>query len=453
MNNKKPMNLLPKLDSFLRRKREHSYFIEDVKIYKNIRADSKERLLSINVFKTTKMADLIDEDQPGTASEAATEGELRNLKEPLVPPIGKIGNKLDLRNFTRTYTITMRSGGAGRSKLAKEMREKYGKLIPGAAIDNSETICVQICKDQDGSRYVQRQMEERWNGAEMDEFFDLVSGYVRELSTNLFGNYVIQKMVALLDESQLERMRAILSGHVLELSTNMFGCRVIQGLVERLKKKEGLLDEVVGCTGALMVNPFGNHVLKKCIDVEMEAERQEFISGFIRALVAGAREYAMEKHGCRMVQHALAVLPEKETREFAYVLLSNAQELAKDQYGNYVVQVLIRNKEYSKILEKYVVENSRELSLCKYSSNIVEKYCSSGRLTDDFFDEFNVPGPDGRPFMLTMIKDGCANYVVQSLYNKADSRQRTAILHILEEYKDELATLPYYKTLCNKFEK
>lgn len=49
-----------------------------------------------------------------------------------------------------------------------------------------------------------------------------------QLMTDVFGNYVVQKLFEHGNQSQKKILANQMKGHVLALSTQMYGCRVVQ---------------------------------------------------------------------------------------------------------------------------------------------------------------------------------------------------------------------------------
>ena len=52
--------------------------------------------------------------------------------------------------------------------------------------------------------------------------------------TDVFGNYVIQKIFEVGTEEQLRALGGLIDGKVVHLSLQMYGCRAIQKAIEQL---------------------------------------------------------------------------------------------------------------------------------------------------------------------------------------------------------------------------
>ena len=59
-------------------------------------------------------------------------------------------------------------------------------------------------------------------------FSELVPAHSLQLTQDVFGNYVIQKLLEHTTPAQKAMIGNTLEGHVLPLSLQMYGCRVVQ---------------------------------------------------------------------------------------------------------------------------------------------------------------------------------------------------------------------------------
>ena len=86
-------------------------------------------------------------------------------------------------------------------------------------------------KDQNGSRIIQQYFE----GAARDErdmIFQQVMEHANTLFTDMFGNYVIQKILQLGTLHQKLRIYELMKGKVFALSQHMYSCRIVQKALE-----------------------------------------------------------------------------------------------------------------------------------------------------------------------------------------------------------------------------
>jgi mRNA-binding protein PUF3 len=84
---------------------------------------------------------------------------------------------------------------------------------------------VEFSGDQHGSRFIQQRLETA-SVEERQKLFDEIMPNAYALMTDLFGNYVTQKMFENGDQRQKAALAKQMEGRVLTLSMQMYGCRV-----------------------------------------------------------------------------------------------------------------------------------------------------------------------------------------------------------------------------------
>lgn len=87
------------------------------------------------------------------------------------------------------------------------------------------------CRDQNGSRLIQQHFEKA-DPAEREQMFQQILPHAFSLMTDVFGNYVIQKILELGNDEQKAAIHETMEGRILELCQNTYGCRVVQRALE-----------------------------------------------------------------------------------------------------------------------------------------------------------------------------------------------------------------------------
>jgi hypothetical protein len=128
-----------------------------------------------------------------------------------------------------------RNGGGGavnpmRDPLVDEFRATYGKGRTWELIDLIGHV-VAFCQDQHGSRFIQQRLEVC---TEVDKqlIFDEIVPSAHGLMTDVFGNYVLQKLFEYGTTEQCDGLAMLLTGQAAQLSMQMYGCRVVQKALE-----------------------------------------------------------------------------------------------------------------------------------------------------------------------------------------------------------------------------
>lgn len=310
---------------------------------------------------------------------------------------------------------------------------------------NIPTICVEVCKDQEGSRYIQSAIES-WSSEQIAYFFQQILGSSLDLSVNLFGNYVVQKIIPFLNEDELFKLILQFFGHIHELSLHVYGCRVIQKLIDQLDDVKSIVAELEPHISDLIESPNGNHVIQKCIDKNID---KDFL---IREFEKNTIELAKQRYGCRVLQRIFEVCSEDETWNIYLEIIKNIGLFINDRYGNYVIQHLIEseNKLKDKIFD-YIIINSFVLSKDKFSSNVVERCVNNSSQTqlEAFLDQFSK-FTDGKPCLFYMCIDMYANYVVQRFFDIANADLKAKAKAIIKPYTKEMKTIPFTKHILLK---
>jgi mRNA-binding protein PUF3 len=84
---------------------------------------------------------------------------------------------------------------------------------------------VEFSGDQFGSRYIQQKLES-CSADDRQRIFDEIMPSAYLLMSDVFGNYVVQKMFELGDAKQKALLAKKMESNVLYLSMHMYGCRV-----------------------------------------------------------------------------------------------------------------------------------------------------------------------------------------------------------------------------------
>jgi pumilio RNA-binding family len=321
--------------------------------------------------------------------------------------------------------------------------EKLGRAGPDVDV---KELCVAISKDQEGSRFIQKKLESVPR-EQVSWFFENIVDAAPRLSSNLFGNYVVQKIIPLLGDEERTRLIAQLVGQIHLLSTHPYGCRVIQKLIDCSQDINFIFEEIKGDLFDLIEDQNGNHVIQKCI--ERSSDKSVIMNHFIE----NSMLLSTHKYGCRVIQRMLECCSRSEIKTIVSILTRNIEVLVNDQYGNYVIQHVLaigEEEERSEIIDR-VIEKSYELSKYKFSSNVIEQcvklsnHQQKGRFLGKFLDT-----EDERPNIYYMCADMYGNYVVQRFYDSCDEGVQKAIQKVLRPYIRDLKKAPFARQILFK---
>ncbi|KAH8078844.1 hypothetical protein JL720_9594 [Aureococcus anophagefferens] len=214
--------------------------------------------------------------------------------------------------------------------------------------------------------------------AERDLIFSEVLPKSRELATDVFGNFVVQKVLTRRRGHEVKVYEA-LKGHCVALSLHVYGCRVVQKALDALPPREALavIGEFSESVLLCVHDQNGNHVIQKCVEATSKATKL-VKNGALRDGDDAALERDYAAFGeSRVLEHCG---PEHTGPLLDELQLADLPPLIEDQYANYVMQHAIqygRHSDKAKLLAA-VKANLLDFSRHKFASNVVEKCLDFG---------------------------------------------------------------------------
>jgi hypothetical protein len=119
------------------------------------------------------------------------------------------------------------------------------------------------------------------------------------------------------------------------------------------------------------------------------------------------------RHGCCVLQRCLDHAVEQHREPIIAMVVHNAKTLVLDPFGNYVVQYVLELKqpELTRSIARSLQGSFAELSLQKFSSNVIEKclHAGDGLVISIVAQEITSAKSLGH-----LLHDPFANYVVQT---------------------------------------
>ncbi|KAJ9511778.1 hypothetical protein QJQ45_022659 [Haematococcus lacustris] len=356
----------------------------------------------------------------------------------------------------------------------------------------------ELSLDQHGSRFVQQKLETAPKELIAAVLLELVPSGI-SLMTDVFGNYVMQKLLEFGTYEHHQLMAGMMRGQVLALSMQMYGCRVVQRALEVFDPDMqcALVAELDGAVMKCVRDQSGNHVIQKVIECVPTSRILPLLDNFLPCVIP----LATHPFGCRIIQRLLEFCSDKHRKDaILREVLSEVVQLAQDTYGNYVIQHVLERgspEERSQASGPLCVrEPVREpvspitvidptaacyiaqivhslvpcvvpLSMHKFASNVIEKSLAHSSDSDRCLlvnalldsdathltarqssDESGPLGPLER-----LMRDQFGNYVIQRLLEVCNDEQRDVLL---ERVRDQLQTLKrftYGKHIVARMEK
>jgi hypothetical protein len=333
-----------------------------------------------------------------------------------------------------------------------EMRTVLQRIRIGSIIEE----IVEISKDQVGSRFIQSWMDsDSFTFMDKEEVIRRVIPESKQLTTDAFGNYVVQKVVEICSSEQRIDLLRQLKGAVYSLSIHTYGCRVVQKLIESstILEQVAIAKELVGNVIRCVEDQNGNHVIQKLIEKLPSGELSFVVNEFLGHIPT----MAVHCYGCRVVQRLLEKLTPLDSSRLVAEILAHLWELSQDQYGNYVVQhVLVHGTQHNRnIIMQVIASHIVEFSCHKYASNVAEKalLCSEEQTARDSLIAAVIGNGGPESPLHVLMRDRFANYVIQRCIEFSHGPQREILVSILRANLPSLKRVIYGKHIASAIEK
>ena len=327
-------------------------------------------------------------------------------------------------------------------------KNKYGNM----SISEITNQLFLIAKKQTGCRYLQKLISLNENDDLVNKYFypKLYPTKLIELCNDLFGNYLVQKMIPYLNKDNLYSFTSLIIKHLLKLCLNPHGTRVVQVYLEQIKLDNQLLtlftNSLIPIMPRLINDLNGSFVLMHYATV-VPYPNNDIIFDFLNKNIV---KISVQSYSCSALQKCIDIGNEQQSQKLLENISEHSMFLILNQFGNYVIQFVISKNITSindKILEGFI-DNLIFLAKQKYSSNVIEKcfdYCSNKmkeRIINQLSDE---------RIIRDLLKDMYGNYVLQKTLSMIqDLKKKQNFLQIVGSELPNLQYLPFGPKLIKK---
>ncbi len=309
-----------------------------------------------------------------------------------------------------------------------------------------------IAKKQTGCRYLQKLISLNENDDLVNKYFypKLYPAKLIELCNDLFGNYLVQKMIAYLNKDNLYSFTSLIIKHLLKLCLNPHGTRVVQVYLEQIKLDNQLLtlftNSLIPIMPRLINDLNGSFVLMHYATV-VPYPNNDIIFDFLNKNIV---EISVQPYSCSALQKCIDIGNEIQSQKLLENISEHSMFLILNQFGNYVIQFVISKNITDindKILEGFI-DNIIILAKQKYSSNVIEKcfdYCSN-KMKERIINQLS-----GETIIRDLLKDMYGNYVLQKTLSMIqDPKKKQFFLQIVGSELGNLQFLPFGPKLIKK---
>lgn len=325
---------------------------------------------------------------------------------------------------------------------AEEAEAKLREVLPRIA---------EAAEDQDGSRFLQWRLSEGIaDDDERDRILEAVMPSAVKLASDVFGNFVVQKLFERASEDQRKRIAGRMRGEIYNLSNHKYGCRVVQKMLELLpgEAQADLVAELETKVLDCVENMHGNHVVQIIVKA-MPCDRIGFV---VSAITGSADKMAGHMYGCRVIQRLLERCTHEQLATLTGRIVAAAEKLASDRHGNYVVQCILEHgrKEDKQRIIDIIRQKFVYFAKNKVSSNVVERCFQAATVGPDaeFLAEDRsalyrtvLGGPsDSQSPLRQLVNDKFGNYTVQCVIRHSRGSDRETLKERIMAMEPELRT-------------
>ena len=294
-----------------------------------------------------------------------------------------------------------------------------------------------ISKSEKGNYLVQIIIENDKDEQEkIIKIFNKIKGHIKELSLHNNGTYIIQKLIEKIQENYLIDISKELEGHYIELIKDKNGNRVIQNLIRKQSKKENdkIYEEIKNDLIEISINKYGCHVIQEllnnCNEItyykifqkifenidslikdksgnyliqyfldDKSIKNMKNLDIIYQSIKGYVFDFSLNKYSVYIVEKVLELGNENYKKKIISEILELDKikkdvliVLTKDQYGNHVMQLLLKfsdMKTKKTIIEK-ILSDKGVKNKEGYSSYVLDYIEEINILNNGVFDYLNI---------------------------------------------------------------
>ena len=283
---------------------------------------------------------------------------------------------------------------------------------------------ISIVKNHKGSKLFQKYLKSV-NPEDIIHFLYLeVSQNLDEFITDGYSNYFCKKFFLVLSPNDRIDFLTKIENSIAKFSCDNIGTYPIQTIIENLNsniEKFIIIKAIKDRIEELIYDPYGCHVLERLLSCIEE----EYISFLYLYILDNFLKLANNCNGICLVKKILTFTNKKNLHEkIKQIVKENSYELIKHPYGNFVIQVIVECwNDYKEIINLYK-SNFLNLSLEKYSSNVIERFIEKDEeILNEFIDEIIKSNR-----IYEIMKSNYGNYVIQKVIKLSKNNYKTKIV-------------------------
>ncbi|PSS29209.1 Pumilio 7 like [Actinidia chinensis var. chinensis] len=221
-------------------------------------------------------------------------------------------------------------------------------------------------------------------------------------------------------------------GYIYLMAKDQHGCRFLQTMFKTPQDVQVIFNEVLDHVVELMVNPFGNYLMQKLLEVCNEEQRTQILL-MISEEPGQLVRISLNTHGTRVVQQLIKTL---KTRQQISLVISALEPgflaLVKDVNGNHVVQRCLErlSNNDNKFIFAAAAKHCVDIATHRHGCCVLQRCIShsSREHRDNLVAEISANG-------LLLAQDAFGNFVIQFILElKIPSASSVLISHFEGNY-------------------
>ena len=311
-------------------------------------------------------------------------------------------------------------------------------------------------KDQQGCRYIQKKIGE--NPEISNNLFDILYNDIIIMSKDLFGNYVIQKILENIKPNYLIKFIELISKDFYNLAISIYGTRVVQKALEIVSKKTYTSDKeiydqcfknlnkyITENIVSLSSNNNSSHIIIKYLNEIKYPQNEQLYTEVYNYFIPLCKN----KHGCCVIQKCIELGNIDQKNKLLELSNLNCDNLISDQFGNYVIQYVLNLNVKSINAKVFEILNKNLIPLCKekYASNVIEKFLINK--SQESIDIINILLKNEN-YLHELIIDPFGNYIIQRILLLIEGESRSHLIHYIVNWYPEIKALSFGPRLISK---
>lgn len=313
-------------------------------------------------------------------------------------------------------------------------QRKVPPAVPGTAtLHELRGQIVDLTRHQVGCRFLQRQIDwaqdPRQRESVVGVILDDILPTIETVIVDSCGQFLVPKIFEAATTAQRSSVVRALLPHIATISCNAYGSHGLQRLLAFMTNEQasGVCNALVAHIVELSKDQKGNYILQSFLKVFGPGPRvQQIHTAILEHLV----EISCHKVGCTVVCRALDKGDREQLQRIVHDVVELAVPLVQDQYGNYVTQHILTHlgPEFTQPLIEALRGHIADLSLQKFSSNVVEK-CLSAASPEAF--EWMMEEMSAEHKLRQLIVDPYGNFVIQKLLDLSTPEQHRHLVRLI----------------------